>query len=332
MKEFMTQLSDYISERKNDPEKNGSIFGFCMLGVVILVIIILCLLLLWRKNANEKNQDMVVETYEEKMETILAQGPGEDVLQQQYLENTEYLEEKINELINSMTEIRDTMENTIISQEDSDAGLQIQIDEILGNINALIIQLQNTKNQLSELTDIVNIMNTQTLPMIQEWIHEIEKQMEQVKADITNIYEKIAALETADKELKDKIKKIEGTLKISIEQNMDDIEGRLDDMYEQLRQILEQLEKNKRQIKDTQEQVDDAKEQIDDLQEQIDDFRKQIDDTQGQTGDAQAQINNLEIRIENLQNWINRMDGQLLLYQYDEDTNTLSFIPYREEE
>ena len=290
MKGFMTQLSDYINERKNDPEKNGSIFVFCMLGVVILVIIILCLLLLWRKNTNEKNPNMTVETYEEKMETILAEGPGEEALKQQYLENTEYLDEKINELINSMTEIKETMETAVIAQEDGDTGLQAQIDEIISDINVLMLQLQNTKNQLFELTDIVNIMNTETIPMIQEWIREIEKQMEQVRADISIIYEKIAALETTDKDLKDKIKKIERTLKITIEQNMDDIEGRFANMNEQVEQIMKQLESTREQIKDTQEQ------------------------------------------INNLQKWINGMDGQLLLYQYDEETNTLSLIPYRKEE
>lgn len=290
MKEFMTQLSDYINERKNDPEKNGSIFVFCMLGVVILVIIILCLLLLWRKNTNEKNPNMTVETYEEKMETILAEGPGEEALKQQYLENTEYLDEKINELINSMTEIKETMETAVIAQEDGDTGLQVQIDEIISDINVLMLQLQNTKNQLFELTDIVNIMNTETIPMIQEWIREIEKQMEQVRADISIIYEKIAALETTDKDLKDKIKKIERTLKITIEQNMDDIEGRFVNMNEQVEQIMKQLESTREQIKDTQEQ------------------------------------------INNLQKWINGMNGQLLLYQYDEETNTLSLIPYRKEE
>lgn len=332
MKEFMTQLSDYISERKNDPEKNGSIFVFCLLGVVILAVVILCLILLWRRNVNEKNPNITAETYEEKMETILAEGPGEELLQQQYLENTEYLKEKIEELSKYMTEIRDTMESTIITQEKSDTGLQVQIDEIQRNVNALIIQLQNTQNQLSELTDIVNVMNDTTIPMIQEWLREIEKQMKQIRADITNIYEKIAALETTDKELKDKIKKIESNLKISIEQNMDDIEGRLNDMNEQLRQIMDQLENAKRQIEDTRDRVDDANKQIDDLQKQIDNLRKQIDDAQGQTGDAQIQISDLEVRIENLQNWINEMKGQLLLYQYDENTNTLSLIPYQKEE
>lgn len=286
MKDFMTRLSDYIDERRNDPEKGGNVFIFCMLGVVILVIVILCLLLLWRKNTNDKKQDMTVETYEEKMETVMSKGEEDNELKQQYLTDIEYLESKIEELIKSLTEIKETMEETVITQEDKDAGLQIQIDEILSEVNTLIVNLQNIQNDLYELTDLVNILSNETIPMILEWIGEIRDELGKVKTDITNIYNKISALETADKELRKKLDKIEDSLKESIEQNLTELEERFHSMNEYIKQV-----------------------------------EKKIDE-------AQIQINDLLSQIENLQNWIDSVEGQLLLYQYDKDTNTLSLMPY----
>ena len=218
MREFMTKVSEYISERRNDPEKNGNFLIPCMLGIVILIIIILCLLLLWRKNANGKEEELTAETYEYIPEVVMAEPFNDEELKQESLNNMQYLEEKVENLLQSLTEIQESLEETIISQQGDNVYLQEQVNAITEDIKNMITQLQNTQNNLYDITDMINIMNKETIPVIQEQISEMEKQINQVNIDIADIYSKMEALETTDTELKAKIDEIEGNIKSSMEE------------------------------------------------------------------------------------------------------------------
>ena len=242
MREFMTKVSDYISERRNDPEKNGNFLIFCMLGIVILIIIILCLLLLWRKNANGKEEEMTAETFEYIPEVVMAEPSGDEKLKQEYLNNMQYLEEKVEDLLQSLTEVQKSLEETIITQQGDNVYLQEQIDEITEDIKNMIVQLQNTQNHLYDITDMINVMNKETIPVIQEQISEIEKQINQVNVDITDIYNKIEALETTDAELKAKIDEIEKKTKSSIEQNITDVTNQFNNVNVQIEEIIKKME------------------------------------------------------------------------------------------
>ena len=216
MREFMTKVSDYISKRRNDPEKNGNFLILCMLAIVMLIIIILCLLLLWRKNANGKEEELTAETYEYIPEVVMAEPSNDEELKQEYLNNMQYLEEKVEDLLQSLTEIQKSLEETIITQQGDNVYLQEQVDKITEEIKNMIIQMQNTQNELYDITDMINIMNKETIPVIQEQISEMEKQINQVNIDIADIYSKIEALETTDAELKVKIDGLEGKIKSSM--------------------------------------------------------------------------------------------------------------------
>ncbi|MDE5933861.1 MAG: hypothetical protein K2H40_15445 [Lachnospiraceae bacterium] len=293
MREFMTKVSDYISERRNDPEKNGNFVLLYVLGIVILVSIILCLLLLWWKNGNNE-QKMKAEVFTEKPEVILAENQTEEELKQQYLMDIEYFEEKIEELSKSMSRIKETLETTVTVQEDN-LLLREQIEEITGGIVNFLTKMQNTKDTLHDLNELVKVMDSKTIPVIQEQISEIEKQMGQVDTDISDIYSKIDALETTDNELKIKIREIQGALKTSIEQNVADITNRFESMNVQIQQMITQLE--------------DARKQIEDTQKELGDTKGQVEDTKKQIGDAQERIQELNV--------------QMLRYRYDEAENTL---------
>ena len=242
MREFMTKVSDYISERRNNPEKNGNLLIPCMLGIVILIIIILCLLLLWRKNANGKEEELTAETYEYIPEVVMAEPSNDEELKQEYLNNMQYLEEKVEDLLQSLTEIQKSLEETIITQQSDNVYLQEQVDEITKDIKNMIIQLQNTQNHMYDITDMINIMNKETIPLIQEQISEMEKQINQVNVDISNIYSKIEALEITDTQLKDKIDEIEGKMKSSIEQNITDVTNQFNNMNVQIEEIIKQMQ------------------------------------------------------------------------------------------
>lgn len=256
MREFMTKVSDYISERRNDPEKNGNFVILCVIGMVILISIILCLLLLWQKNAG--GEQMKAEAFTEKTEVVLAENPVEDELKQQYLMDIEYFGEKIEELSGSMSRIKEALETTAAVQEDS-LLLREQVEEITGGITNFLIKMQNTRDMLHELNELVKVMDSKTIPVIQEQIGEIEKQMGQVDTDISAIYSKIDALETTDSELKIKIREIQGALKTSIEQNVADITNRFENMNLQIQQMITQMEDARKQIKDAQERLQELR-------------------------------------------------------------------------
>lgn len=286
MREFMTKVSDYISERRNDPEKNGNFVILCVIGMVILVSIIMCLLLLWRKNGNDA-QKMKAEVFTEAPEVMMAGNQAEEELKQQYLMDIEYFEEKIEELSASMSRIKETLETTVAAQEEN-LLLREQVEEITGGIAAFLTKLQNAQTTLHELNELVKVMDSETVPVIQEQIREIEKQMGQVDTDISAIYSKIDALETTDSELKIKIREMQGALKTSIEQNVADITNRFESMNTQIQQMITQIEDARKQLEDTKGEVEDTKKQI---------------------GDAQERIQELDI--------------QMLRYRYDEAGNTL---------
>lgn len=294
MKEFMTKVSDYISERRNDPEKNGSFVILCVIGMVIAASIILCLLLLWRKNENGE-QRMKAEVFTETPEAMLAENPVEEEMKQQYLMDIQFFEEKIKELSESMTRIQETLETTVTQQEGENVLLKENVKEISGSISGLLTKLQNTQNTLYELNDLVKEMDAQSLPAIQSRIAEIEEQMRQTDTDISAVYDKIGALETTDKELKIKIREIQGALKTSIEQNMADMTGRFENMGTQIQQLVTQLE---------------------DAHRQIDDTKKQLGDTQGQVEDTKRQLGDTQERVREI-------NTQMLRYRFDEAERTL---------
>lgn len=220
MEEFMTRLSDFINERKSRPGKDGNVLVFCMLGVVVLVIMILCLLLLWQKGKDsdiEPEEEMKVETFEVKQEEIMA--PPEEKLQQEemmtaaeaealkeeYLTSIQYMEDKIEELLASMTAIWTTLEGVQTEQGKETERWQSQINDISEDITNLISRLEKTQNQLYDLTDVVNVLQSDTISQIQEQMADISEQMTKVNADIAALYDKIAALEAADAEMKSKM-------------------------------------------------------------------------------------------------------------------------------
>lgn len=307
MREFMTKVSDYISERRNDPEKNGNFMILCVIGVVILASIILCLLLLWQKNTGGE-QKMKAEVFTEKPEAVFAENPVEEELKQQYLMDIEYFAEKIEELTESMSRIKETLETTVTVQEDN-LLLREQIEEINGSITNFLTKMQNTQDTLYELNELVKVMDSKTIPDVQKQISEIEKQMGQVDTDISAIYSKIDALETTDSELKIKIREMQGALKTSIEQNVADITNRFENMNAQIRQMITQMEDARRQIEDTKKELGDTKGQVEDTQKELGDTKGQVEDTKEQVKDAHERIQELKI--------------QTLRYRYDEADNTL---------
>lgn len=238
MREFMTKVSDYISEWRNDPEKQGSMTPFIILGVVILIILLLCLLLLWYRRAGLKEE---IKKGTVVQESAMSGAFSEEV-KEEYLTNIQYLESEVEDLLTNLALMQEALEEALTLHQEDNTFLQEQIISVADEVNSLIVELRNTRSELYDLTDIVNIMQSETIPEIQEQITQIKEQIDLASADIEDIYGQIAALEEADDELRAKIKELEESFTASAEQNKQEVTNQFQDVANQFQNVLEQIQ------------------------------------------------------------------------------------------
>ena len=101
MREFMTKVSDYLDERRDDPERKEDRLSLAVVAAVAAVVVVLLLLFWWGYTVHEKKekeaaekaktiqesealasmqeeaQGIVAATYEEKMKEYLSQNEAE---------------------------------------------------------------------------------------------------------------------------------------------------------------------------------------------------------------------------------------------------------------
>lgn len=264
MKEFMTELSGCAGENEEETKRNSNMMIIYVMGAIVLAVCVLCLLMLWRKIADRNKSVLKSETYTEAADTIMADAPKEDLselqmtttddaheimvseyaqeeeIRQQYLTDMEYLREKVESLLQSMSTTKEALEEVVKEQEDN-ILLKEQVSEITSEITRLTIQLQTARERISELKESITVMNNETILSVQESISEIEAQMNTMDSNISDIYTKIDSLKMMDEELQKKMEEIEKNLKTSAEQNMADVSNQFDNVNDKMRQIESQL-------------------------------------------------------------------------------------------
>ena len=221
MREFMTKVSDYLNERRNNPARQEDRLAVVIIGAVAVVMIVALLLVLWGHIAGERAQKkaqgaeenmLVSTTYEEEMAEYMAQNDGQEALRQEYLANIEYLNNKVEELLSSLTQVEQNLSETIEQYDEENTVLQDQMSELHTEVTNIIRNLKKTQTELYDLTDIVQVMNQETIPIIQEQIADIRGDMDEVHTDIANLYTRIASLEQEDAKLWASINNLEKVL------------------------------------------------------------------------------------------------------------------------
>ncbi len=258
MRDFMMKISDYLNERRNDPEKQENQLSVVVIGAIAVVIIIL-LLLLWGYTARQRKQQeadakaaleeaerlaeeqLTVETFEEEAKEYMAENDGQDRLRQEYMENIELLGEKVEKLLQSMTQVEQTLSETVVQYKEGDQAVLERVKTLHAEVTSIVQNLKETQTKLSDLIDIVQVMDQKTIPMIQQQILEIRQDMDKAQTDITNLYTKIAALEQEDVKIWAQIGEVEKTLKTAMNQNMTEVNNQLDSLLSQLDVVLNQL-------------------------------------------------------------------------------------------
>lgn len=188
----MTKLSDYLNERRNDPEKKEDRLAIVIIGVAAAIVIVLLLLLLWGHIAGERRQEdaesaedamLTATTYEEDAAEYMSPNIG-----QEYDANIEYLNNRIEELLTALTQIEQNLSENIERYQNEDSAIREQITSLRTEVNTIMRELKETQTKLYDLIDIVQVMNEETLAIIQEQIADIQVDLDQVHTDINNLY------------------------------------------------------------------------------------------------------------------------------------------------
>ena len=150
MKGFMTRVSDYFNERRNDPERQEDHLAAVIVGVAVIVLL---LLLLWGHTAEERKRkeaeqaarltekaELVQTTHKEETEEYMSSNDGQEELRreelrqeeikQEYLKNIEYLNSKIEELYNTMIQMEETLRQTIEEYKREDSALRERVNTL----------------------------------------------------------------------------------------------------------------------------------------------------------------------------------------------------------
>ena len=255
MREFMTKVSDYLNERRNDPDKREDRLAIVIIGAVAVVVIVILLLILWRHAAEDRAREesreelrakrKMLETaeHEEEASEYMSQSSEQDTVGEDYLSSIEYLSRQVEELLSAMTQVEENLTATMEQYQEDDDKLRQQIGAIRTEVNTIVQNLKETQTKLYDLTDIVQIMDKQKIPMVQEQILEIQGNMKQVQTDITNLYAKITALEQDDKKLWESIGELEQTLQTVLNQNMTEVNNQFDTLLGQLKTVENRIGK-----------------------------------------------------------------------------------------
>lgn len=312
MREFMTKLSDYFNEWREDPERKENRLSVVVIGAVAVVIIVLLLLLLWWGNsAQEKKkeesakkaanlqaaqesqtaqdtsggvgkQEPAAATHEEKTKEYMSMDSGEE-LRREYLANTNALEENIKELQTTMKQVQTEIATIVREYQDGNekvteklAVLERETKTVVENISALELKM-------TELSELIRVADQEKIPMIQQQIGELRGEIEQARADMAGVREKIKALEKEDEKLWERLSKVEKNLETALGNNMKEIDKRMG----QLGDNIQDLER-----------------------------------------EFQAA---LEKMGEKISEKMKILASESLAYQYEEETNTLYLMPNRKE-
>lgn len=240
MREFITKVSDYLDERRNDPQRRENQLGVVVIGAVAVVIIVLLILLLWgyteqehRKKA-EDGQNQTAGTYEEETEVYMADDSGEEALRQEYLTSIRYLGDKVEELLQTMAQVQESLEETMEQYQEEDTAIREQLTALHQEVSTIVQDLKDTQVKLYDLSDIVQILDKEKVPLIQQQIGEIQQDMGQVHTDIADIYTQIAALKQEDEKLWAGISSLESSLETVMNQNIEEVNNQLDVLLSQL--------------------------------------------------------------------------------------------------
>lgn len=265
MREFMTRVSDYLSERREDPERKEDQLSFAVIVAVAVVIIVLLLLFWWGYTTHEKKEAAAAEkakelqalqedtqeldavSYEEKMKEYLSQNVG-DELRQEYLTNTNAMTENVRELETAMEKVQKEVTEVVREYHDSSTDETREVKETKVALTALerevstaLANLKQTESKLTDLSDVLQVIDHEKLPAIDRQISAVRAEIERVRTDASGVSAKLEALEKEDRKLWERFSGTEQELKRTLNQNLGDLDSRLNQVQKDIRSAQKEM-------------------------------------------------------------------------------------------
>lgn len=316
MREFMTKVSDYINEWREDPERRENRLSVVVIGVAAVVIIVLLLLLLWwgysaqekrkeeaakraaelqaartlqdsrKEQDSQKERDMQeagmeAVTREERMAEYMSMDSGEE-LRREYLTNTNALAEKIKELQSAMEQAQREIATIVKEYQGGDKEVTEKLAVLEKGTETVVKNIGGLELKMEKLSETIQTLDAEKIPTIQEQIRGLQSEIEQTRTDMAGVREKIKALEREDRELWKRLSEVEKDLEKALGENMKEIDKRLDR-----------------------------------LGDDVDDLEREF----------QAALEKMN---QSLSEKMDIVASEALAYRYEEETNTLYLMPNRE--
>lgn len=282
MREFMTRLSDCFDEWRKDPERKENQLSVAVIGAVSVVIIVLVILLLWwghgvqeqkkeeaaqkaaklqaqqetdtdsstgedKIGENDFEQGLVAATYEEKMAEYMSMDSGE-ALRQEYLTNTNALKEEIRELQTTMERVQTEIAAVTGEHRDGDAKLTEKLVLLEKETQTIVENIGALEEKLGNLSEIIRTADEEKIPAIQEQIRELRREIEQARAGMSGVHEKIKSLEKEDGKLWERLSQVQKSLETALGENlreidkrMDHLDGHIEKLQDEFRAALEKM-------------------------------------------------------------------------------------------
>lgn len=281
MREFMTRVSDYFNERRNDPERKEDRLAIGVVAAVAVVIIVLLLLLLWGHTTQEKKKQEAAEkaqalqeaqemqeeqalataTYEEKMAEYMSKNSGEE-LRQEYLNSTSDLAEKVRELQTTMERVEKELDKVIIEYREGSAVPGERLTALEKEIRTVIESVRGLEARYADLSDVIQTIDRERIPMIQAQIKGFQEELQRVYADVGTVYEKIAALEKEDRKLWEKLSEVERGLDTALSKNLSEIDRQIERMDGEMNRLEKEMKEVVRQMNEKlEERIDTLSEE-----------------------------------------------------------------------
>lgn len=307
MREFMTRVSDYLSERSDDPERKEDRLSLAVIAGVAVVVIVLLLLFWWgytthenkekaalekAKELQENAQELEAVSYEEKMKEYMSQNAG-DELRQEYLANTSEMAEKIRELQTAMEKVQKEVTEVVREYHESTGETREQkeiknaLTTLEREVNTALANLKQTESKLADLSDVLQTIDRDKLPVINRQISDVRAEIERVRTDASGVSAKLEALEKADQKLWERFSSAEQELKKTLNKNLSEIDTRLD-------QVQKDIRAAEKEVNETLEQMEDE-------------MRRRVE--------------------EQIAEKTKTLSEESLSYRYDRQTNTLYLTP-----
>lgn len=306
MREFMTRVSDYLNERKGDPERKEDRLSLAVIAAVAIVVVVLLLLFRWGYTVHEKKEKEAAEkakmiqenetlsgmqedaerlaaaTYEEKMKEYLSQNAGE-ALRQESMSEANALEKKVRELQNTMETVEKELSKVVVERSESDTTEKKTLTALENSVKKAAENIRQMESTLADLSDMMQVVDREKLPALQSQIKDVRTEVERARTEVSDIRESIASLKQEDEKLWKELAAVERNLDKAVEENIKELDSQL----EKAAKNFDQMERDMRE--------------------------------------ALRQIEDQDKKLEEKMNAISR---DSLSYRYDQDSNTLYLMPY----